>query len=272
MVLDDGSQFSVAAQSLGDSEVDATNNQQERAKSLRSASSLDIAHKIGVDELADRYHELESYVKGLHGTLQRERDATRELFDQLRADNAYYVEQYQRLNLTHQQTLSEIQRLRLHQPIAIQDQDEFNDDDWNNGNFTDGSALSLNSNIVHKAKHTTIIGPSDSYLVSKVQAEGTSAMQTGEAGHIPIQAGDYTKINFRNLLAHLVDKYKEDRNFSAKDKKDFEPIAIWHIEEALKQLEIPGQIKRSIFLYFYVLMHGWKAALEMINTHLACRQ
>jgi hypothetical protein len=97
-------------------------------------------------------------------------------------------------------------------------------------------------------------------------------MQTGEAGHIPIQAGDYTKINFRNLLAHLVDKYKEDRNFSAKDKKDFEPIAIWHIEEALKQLEIPGQIKRSIFLYFYVLMHGWKAALEMINTHLACRQ
>jgi hypothetical protein len=71
------------------------------------------------------------------------------------------------------------------------------------------------------------MGASDSFLVSKVQAGGSStAMQLGEVGSTPIQAGDYTKINFRNLLAHLVEKYKEDKNFSAKDKKDFEPIAI----------------------------------------------
>jgi hypothetical protein len=173
MVLDDGSQFSIAAPLLSDSEENAANNQ-ERSKSMRSASSLDIAHRICVDELAEKYHELESYVRGLQGTLQRERNATRELFDQLRADNNYYVEQYNKLNLTHQQTLSEMQRLNLHQPI-IDDQDF--DDDWNNGNYTDGSALSLNSNIIHKAKQTIIMGASDSYLVSKVQAGGSSAMQ-----------------------------------------------------------------------------------------------
>jgi hypothetical protein len=141
MVLDDGSQFSVAAPLQSDSEYNAASNQ-VRAKSMRSASSLDIAHKVSVDELAERYQELESYVRGLQGTLQRERDTTRELFDQLRADNKYYVEQYNMLNLAHQQTLSEMNRLKLHQPIIDQD---FDEDDWNNGNYTDGSALSKRS-------------------------------------------------------------------------------------------------------------------------------
>jgi hypothetical protein len=92
-------------------------------------------------------------------------------------------------------------------------------------------------------------------------------METGEAGPSPVQAGDYRKVNFRNLLAHLVEKYKDDKNYSSKDKKDFEAIAIWHTEESLSRLEIPGQLKRTILLYYYALLHGWKVALEMIKPY-----
>ncbi len=225
---------------------------QERAKSIRSASSLDIAHKVGADELAERYQELKTYVRGLQGTLQRERDATKEVIESLRADNKYYVDQFTKINLEHQKALSEIQKIRLHQPIPIsQDHSSDLDDDWNSGNFYEGSALFLISNVVHKVKPTIIFGTSDSFLVSKVQAGGTSGrMNTGEASPSLVAAGDYTKINFRNLLAHLVEKYKDERNFSAKDKKDFEAVAIWHTEEALKNMEIPGQLKRTILLYY----------------------
>jgi hypothetical protein len=76
----------------------------------------------------------------------------------------------------------------------------------NNINMED-SAFSFDSNSIHR-NVTTIRGPSsDSFQVHKVLAGG-SANSSAEAAPLQIAvAGDYTKIDFRNILAHLEGNY-----------------------------------------------------------------
>jgi hypothetical protein len=59
MVLDEGSMPRVVAPFLSDSEEETTNKQAERAKSMKSSSSLDVAHKVSADELTDKYRNLQ---------------------------------------------------------------------------------------------------------------------------------------------------------------------------------------------------------------------
>jgi hypothetical protein len=132
------------------------------------------------------------------------------------------------------------------------------------------SAYSHNSNQITKAPIQTIqVNPSDSYQVLKVLAGRSSGRVTsGEVTDTAASpqyalAGDYSKINYRNILAHLVDNFKESKNFSSKDKEDFEMISIWHTESSLSNVELPDSVKRNIIHYYYVFLHGWSAALEM---------
>ncbi len=36
------------------------------------------------------------------------------------------------------------------------------------------------------------------------------------------------------------------------NKKDFEMLAVWHTEQALSTVELPGTVKRNIILHYYV--------------------
>ncbi len=263
-VLDQGSNPREVAPFLSDSEEETRKKQAERAKSMKSSSSLDVAHKVSADKLTDKYRNLQV-------TLQRERDMFRENVEMLRADNQYYVDQYQKLNVEYAKTVTELYKFNKRN----EEHSDYDDDAWNSQlhtknqydkQYTD-SMLSLNSNVVTTAHTRTIIGPSDSYLVHKFQTGGSTSRMESSGEAVPPLAGEHTKVNFKNLLAYLVNTYKECKHFSANDKKDFEMIMVWHKEEALASIELPGQIKRNILLYYYLFLHGWKAALELIKPY-----